>query len=77
MKLPEPSRIVSLGSVFRNFNDLLNVDHVYLAKNIVFHLISNVTRYSSGGVVPSTAIIEAIAVPESTWMNNSGPQQQF
>lgn len=34
VKVPDPSRAVSLGSVSQNFNDLVNIGHMYLGNSI-------------------------------------------
>ena len=67
--VPQPSRKVSLSSLSRQFNDLVCIDHLHLENNRVFHVMDSHTRYSSGMVVQSLTMTEAIKVFECQWMS--------
>lgn len=49
----------------RSFNDLVSIDHLHLNGLRVIHIMDSATRYSTGAVVESTAMPEAIAQFES------------
>lgn len=73
VKLPKSARKVSLGSVSREFNDLVCVDHFFPDQLDVFHIMDNKTRYSTGDIVPSLQMSDAIPVFDAKWLSEFWP----
>ena len=71
--LPKATRKVSLSSLSRSFNELVCIDHFYLANLCLFHIMDTVSRYSSCSLVPSTSLNDAILAFESGWLNQFWP----
>lgn len=59
---------VSLSSMTRGFNDLVCVDHLYLDRITVMHVMDATTRYSAGSVVSSPNTADTITVFEAVWI---------
>ena len=68
VQLPSPSRKVSLSSMSRQFNAIVCIDHLFLDGHDVLHMMDSRTRYSTGLIVPSTSMREAIIGYESKWL---------
>lgn len=56
----QPSRMVSISSLFKEFNDSFCVDHFFLDYIYTFHCMDVVTRFSSGHIISSAGLYEAI-----------------
>ena len=53
----------------RSFNELVCIDHFYLADLCLLHVMDFVTRYSSCSIVPSASLSDAILDFESCWLS--------
>ena len=72
---PAPSRKVSLSSMFRQFNAIVCIDHLFLDRHDVLHMMDSRTRYSTGLLVSSTTMKEAIIAYESKWLLEFWPSE--
>lgn len=65
---PQPNRKVSISSLYKSFNQELCIDHLYLDKVRVFHVMDTVTRYSAGFVVENATMEHSIKAFEACWI---------
>lgn len=70
---PPPNRRVSLASLNREFNDVLCLDHMFLDKTTVLHMMDVSTRFSVGTVVDSTSMENVIYHLENLWFSQFWP----
>ena len=66
---PKQERKVTISSMSRSFNVVVCIDHLHLDGIRVFHMMDSATRYSTGAVVQSTAMPEAIMQFEAQWVS--------
>ena len=77
VQLPSGSRKVSLRSMSRSFNDVLCVDHLFIEQHDIIHFMDAQTRYSSGLLVPTTNMRDAIYGMETKWFSEFWPPQSI
>lgn len=70
---PLGSRLVSLANMSRGFNEVVCVDHFFPENLDVFYVMDAKTRYSSGCIVSSTNMHEAVAAFDSHWVSTFWP----
>ena len=68
-ELPSQPRTVSIANLSRDFNQLVFVDHFFQDELSVFHVIDAKSTYSSGSVVNSLSLSDAVASFETSWMS--------
>lgn len=66
---PKQARKVSLSSMSRNFNEVVCIDHFFLDKFKVFHIMDSQTRYSVGAVVPDEKMENAVELIDTLWFS--------
>lgn len=66
---PSGMRPVSLSSMSLLLNGVLCVDHLYLGRATVVHVMDSVTRYSTGCVVETPNMASAINAFDTTWIS--------
>ena len=66
--LPTQARAISLNNFSRGFNELLFIDHFFPDNLTVFHFMDSVTKCSTGVVISSTNMGEAIDLTELSWI---------
>ncbi len=68
----QPPRKVSISSLSKEINEIVCVDHFYLDKICLLHLMDLTTRFSVAQIVKSTALQEAVNAFEATWIAHFG-----
>ena len=69
VRQPQKPRTVSLNNLSREFNEVVLVDHMFLDDLIVLHVMDAKTRYSTGAVVNSTSMADAIVAFDACWLS--------
>lgn len=64
---PQPSRKVAISTLWKDFNEILSIDHFYLDDMCLLHCVDTVTCYFTVHLVESAKMRDAVTGIEASW----------